>query len=285
MKRDAFPIPDTWEKDTKESLRDERKRQDSPASFFFSQGQSLVLAARYFQDDRLTKQARDGVAAKHRHKVQLSLFGQLVASFEYLLKDFIAKVIDSTDMLDEKLKKSRWIEVDAGKVLASRTIAATPGAILIHPTMGWHSPEIVNRRYTELFQHQAIESGEQQNLERLWILRHSVAHNAGFVIHHDAMRIGTGALSEKVVNIDEFFLEGTFNFLTPIARRMAEVIGDEKVLLKWLKEAKKSDPDYVRDEITYQKLKKLATYINRRPKDLSDFTEHDYQKDLERIQT
>lgn len=278
----TFSIPGSWTRDTAESLRDEKKRKESPTSFFFSQGRSLVLAAQYFDDDRLVKQARGGVAVKHRHKVHLALFGQLMASFEYLLKDFIAKVIDVTDLYDGVVRKAKWIEVDAGRVLASRVVATTPGSILIHPTMGWHTPEIVNKRYGELFEHQVIESGEQRNLERLWILRHSVAHNAGFVIHHDAARIGASALSERVVNVDASFVSAAFDFLSPIARRVAETVGD-KVLLKWLQGAQELGSDYARDEATYQQLKKLATYIDSRPSDLPDFTEMDYQEDMARL--
>ncbi len=204
-----------------------------------------------------------------------------MASFEYLLKDFIAKVIDATDLYDEVIGKAKWIEVDAGRVLASRTVATTPGSILIHPTMGWHTPETVNRRYGELFEHQAIQLGEQRNLERLWILRHSVAHNAGFVIHHDASRIGTSMLSEKVANVDASFVSAAFDFLSPIAQRIAETVGD-KILLKWLRGAQELGSDYARDEAIYQRLKKLATYVDSRPSSLPDFAETDYHGDLER---
>ena len=278
----TFPIPGSWTRDTAESLRDEKKRKESPASFFFSQGRSLVLAAQYFDDARLIEQARGGVAAKHRHKVHLALFGQLMASFEYLLKDFIAKIIDVTDLYDEVIRKAKWIEVDAGRVLASRAVATTPGSILIHPTMGWHTPETVNRRYGELFEHQAIQLGEQRNLERLWILRHSVAHNAGFVIHHDAARIGTSTLSEKVANVDANFVSAAFDFLSPIAKRIAETIGD-KVLLNWLRGAQELGSEYARDEATYQRLKKLATYVSSRPSGLPDFAETEYKKDIARL--
>ncbi len=162
----GFPVPDSWRRDTAESSRDEQKRKESPG-FFFSQGRALVLAAEYFHDGRLSDQANIGSAVKHRHKIHLAFFGQLMASFEYLLKDFVAKVIDVTDICDEAIRKTRWIDIDASRILASRTVATTPGSILIHPTTGWHTSDTINKRYSELFERQPINTSEQRNLERL----------------------------------------------------------------------------------------------------------------------
>jgi hypothetical protein len=77
-----------------------------------------------------------------RALVQISpeaLFGQLMASFGYLLKDFVAKAVDLTAVIDPKVQKAKWMEVDAAKVLASRIAATTPGAMLVHSTLGWHT--------------------------------------------------------------------------------------------------------------------------------------------------
>lgn len=242
----------------------------------------MVLAAEYFSDDRLTDEARGGVASKHRHRIHLSLFGQLMASFEYMLKDFVAKVIDSTDAVDDKLRKAKWIEVDASRVLASRFASASPGAMLIHPSLGWHTPEVVNSRYVELFSYQPVHADEIKNLERLWILRHSVAHNAGFVINHDAARIGSAALSERVVAIDGEFISSSFTFLCPIAQRVATEVGD-RVLLKWLESVNDLGPDFDRDGIIYCALKKLATFVQSRPQELPTLAEADYLTDFGRV--
>lgn len=177
----TFPIPSSWNRDSADARRDERKRSASPCSFFYSQAQSLSLAANYFTDDRLSDEARGGVAVKHRHRMQLALFGQLMAAFEYMLKDFVAQAIDATTVLDETVQEAKWIEVSAAKILASRSMATTPGAMLVHSTLGWHTPEKVNERYQSLFRKKPIEATEIPDLERLWILRHSVAHNAGYI--------------------------------------------------------------------------------------------------------
>jgi hypothetical protein len=277
----TFPDPSPRTHETADAQRDETKRQESPCSFFFAQGKSLVLASQYFNDERLVDHARGGVAGKHRHRNSLALYGQMMAAFEYMLKDFIAKVIDSSGAFDEKIQKCKWIEVDAGRVLASRTVAATPGSILIHPTMGWHYPETVNTRYQELFSHQAIYASEISKLKKLWILRHSVAHNAGFVTHHDASRLGIPALSERMVEIDGEFISGAFDFLCPIAERVASIIGD-KILLSWLSTLVPLGPSFTRDEEAYIRIKKLASYVGSRTQELPAFTDADYSADFAR---
>lgn len=277
-----FPTPEAWNRYSKDAQRDESKRKDSPCSFFYSQGRSLVLAAEYFVDERLGVKARDGVALKHRHKIHLALFGQLMASFEYLLKDFVAKSIDLTAVLDLKVQKAKWMEIDAAKVLSYRLAATTPGSILVHSTSGWHSPDIVNSRYQELYSRQPIAADELPTLEKLWVLRHSVAHNAGFVIHYDASRIGSMGLAESVANVDAAFVKETFEFLCPIAERIASTVGD-KLLVEWLQTCKASGSDYDRDAPTYTGLKKLASMVKSRTRDVASPTSDDYQQDFARV--
>lgn len=277
----AFPIPDVWNRDTNDVMRDEAKRKDSPCSFFWSQGQSLSLAADYFGDDRLAESARGGIALKHRHRIHLALFGQLMASFEYFLKDFVAKAIDLTAILDARVQKAKWIEVDASRVLANRLSATTPGAMLIHSTLGWHSPTTVNSRYQELFCRNPISNDEMSTLERLWVVRHTVAHNAGFVIHYDAVRIGSADLAESVANIDSYFIWAAFQFLRPIAARIANEIGDA-LLLEWLRSVVPNGPDFARDSATYIGLKKLSTIVESRTREVPIPGETEYETDFAR---
>lgn len=277
----VFPDPPARTLDTADAQRDEIKRKNSPCSFFYTQGRSLVLASTYFSDERLVGSSRGGIAKKHRHRNSLALYGQMLAAFEYMLKDFIAKVIDSCDIIDDKIQKSKWVEVDAGRVLASRAVAATPGSILIHPTMGWHYPETINARYQELFAHQAIDGGEISTLKKLWILRHSVAHNAGFVTHHDASRLGTSSLSECVVDIDGQFISDAFDFLCPVAQRISTVIGD-KILLTWMSTVIPQGEDFARDQDAYARIKSLSSYVKSRTQDLPALTISDYSSDFAR---
>lgn len=276
-----FPVPEPWTRDSADIRREEKKRKESPYSFFYSQGQSLRLAAEYFHDGRLADDARGGWAIKHRHRIHLALFGQLMASFEYLLKDFVTQAIDTTAMLDDAVQQAKWVQVDAGKVLANRLAASTPGAMLVHSTTGGHNPEIVNSRYQELFSRMPIATDEKPTLEKLWVLRHSVAHNAGFVTHYDSSRVGSSDLAEKVVNIDDAFIRIAFDTLKPIASRVATDVGDG-YLLSWLRTVKPSGGDFDRDKDTYVSLKKLATLVESRDKDLPTFAKSDYQTDLGR---
>lgn len=274
----AFPLPDPWTHDTRDVRRDESKRIWSPCSFFFSQSQALILAIRYFRDDRLHEDARGGVAVKHRHRIALALFGQMMASFEYLLKDFIVQVIDATDIFDDTLTKCEWIKVDVERVLVAREAETSIGALLIHPTMGWQKAEDVNRRYKALFQREPISKDEVATLDRLWILRHTVAHNAGFLTSHDAYRIGARSLSERFIHIDEQFFSDTVTFLRGIARRTAEDVGST-IVRSWMRTKKEAGPDYTRDEQVYAYLKALSTYVESRTADLPLWDATNYSAD------
>jgi hypothetical protein len=270
----TFPIPEVYASEAADIERDESKRQSSPPSFFFARSWGVVLAANYFTDERL--KGRGGVAAKHRHRIQYAAFGQLMAAFEWCVKDFVAQIIDATDLLDQKIEAAKWIQLEKTRVLASREASASAGAVLIHPTQGWHDPAHLNGRYTELFEHAPLPSTEVETLERLWLLRHSVAHNAGFVTNHDAYRMRAPTLSEKSVKIDGAFLEETWSFLGAVVKRLADPIGS-KVVSQWCTE--KSIGDFEQDKLVYGKLKHIATAVESRSKALPVITEQDYYAD------
>lgn len=274
-------LPGVWTSEAADIARDERKRGQSPSSFFFSQGQALVLAAGYFSGTRLADSARRGSANKHLHRIHLALFGQLMASFEFLLKDFLASVVDTVPIYDESIRQAKWIEVDAGRVLSFRSSSSTPGTILLHSTQGWFEPKQVNDRYCQLIKYEPILTSEFPDLQRLWILRHSVAHNAGFVTPYDATRGGMAELAGHVARIDADFMGQSFDFLCAIARRIAEQCGD-KVLIAWLRTRTDSGQDYRRDELTYRALRQLATMVCSRSRDVPIPTESDYVGDFAR---
>ena len=126
-------LPTGWTANTADTERDEKKRVASPASFFFCQGQGIRLAAGYFEDSRLVATAQGGTAKKHRLRIHLALFGQLMASFEYMLKDFVARVIDLTDVFDERLKQAKWVDINVDRVLAIGCISDTDA----HAALRW----------------------------------------------------------------------------------------------------------------------------------------------------
>lgn len=278
----AFPIPSPRNRDTVDAQRDERKRQKSPGSFFYSQGRGQVLAAAYFTDDRLADVARGGVALKHRHRIHLALFGQLMASFEYFLKDFVAKTIDATTQLDEKIKKEKWLEIDVDRVLANRSGMATIGSTLVHSTLGWHSPAQVNARYVSLFTRNAFSAREVETLEKLWVLRHSVAHNAGMIIHYDATRIGDEMLADHAADIDADFISETFNFLNPIARTICQECGGN-LLKQHFQPLQARGPDFIADTSVYSRLKPLFEYVESRTTELSQIDQRSYNADFARF--
>lgn len=274
----SFPNLSPWTRDTSDITRENKKRQTSPTSFFHSQGRALCLAAEYFKDERLAVDARDGVAAKHRHKNLLAIFGQLMAAFEYMLKDFVAKSIDATSVFDEKIKEQDWLSVTTDRVLSQRVAQTSIGSMLVHPTLGWHTPETVNTRFKNLFNCQVFKGADIKTLNTLWILRHSIAHNAGFVTAHDAARIGQPNLSEKVVDINAEFIKEAFDFLKAIANNIATTCG-KSILKQWFKSKNEYEPDFARDEIEYVKVKLLSTCVASRTADLPTLTAVEYDAD------
>lgn len=274
-----FPIPSRRDRDTVDVQRDERKRLRSPGSFFYSQGKGQVLSAGYFIDTRLAESARGGIALKHRHRIHLALFGQLMASFEYFLKDFVAKAVDATTNLDETIRKEKWLNIDVDRVLANRSGMATVGSTLVHSTLGWHSPVQVNTRYESLFGRRAFSALEVETLEKLWVLRHSVAHNAGMIIHYDATRIGDEMLSDHTADIDAEFISETFKFLSPIAKTICSECG-ANLLRKQFQPLDTRGPDFVADTPAYTKLKPLSEYIESRSQELSLIDPPTYEADF-----
>mgnify|MGYP006440877135 CR=1 FL=1 len=240
------------------------------------------MSADYFNESRLTDTAKGGYARKHRHRIQLSLFGQLMAAFEYMLKDFVSQAIDACDVIDEKIRRQDWVDIGVDQVLSQKSSETSVGSLLIHPTLGWHYAQEVNERYESLFGNSIIEESEIPTLKRLWILRHSVAHNAGFVTGPDASRFGSSDISESVVNTDEDFMQRTFDFLDPIAERAAERCG-KCLLHQWMRSFGEQSPNFERDETIYRRLKLLGTYIRSRPTDLPDIGEDDYLRDHQSI--
>jgi len=270
-----------WHSDAADIAREEEKRELSPSSFFYSQGRALVLAAEYFKDERLSQGARGGVANKHRHRIYLALFGQMMASFEYLLKDFIARVVDIIPTFDDRIREAKWVTVDSERVLSARAAPTSPGALLFHSTLGWHDPEEVNKRYTHLFHSAPIEASEYETLGALWILRHSVAHNAGFVTSVDSARARIPQLSRRVADISPQHVSETLEFLSPIARRIAEGVGG-KVIGQWLAPRAASGPDYRRDRETYKRLKLLASFVDSRAQPMPKITKGTYSADYQK---
>lgn len=271
----AFPIPEIYASEAADIARDEAKRTQSPPSFFFARVRGLALAADYFTDARLVG-GYSAVAAKHRHRFQSALLGQVMAAFEWCVKDFIAQVLDATDAFDELVMESKWIEVDKSRLLVQREITASIGALLVHPTLGWHDARVLNERYSVLFQAQPVAKNELLTLERLWLLRHSVAHNGGLITHHDAYRMGAVDVAGKTAKIDSSFITDAANFLRTIVSRLGDPVG-KKILEKWMKE--ESTGVYATDEATYRKLKLITTVITSRSVALPVVTEGMYYAD------
>jgi hypothetical protein len=277
-----FPIPGKYSSEAADVARDERKRRVSPPSFFFAQTQALLLSAGYFKNDRLVASARGAVANKHRNRIRSALFGQVMASFEFCVKDFVAQVIDSSDVFDEAVNQCKWIDVDKSRILAQRDVAGSVGAMLIHPLLGWHDTEEMNRRFETLFQYRLLDDAEAQTLQRLWIIRHSVAHNGGFVTHHDAYRLQAPSLREAAMEMDLDFLHETVTFLRTIVLKLEhdKPIADA-ILGAWIR--RKATGVWPQDKVAYSRVRAIVTVIRQRTQDLPKVTKGIYSADRRRL--
>src|SRR3712207_6651579 len=130
----TFPIPAPSSSESADSQRDERKRLASPPSYFFAQSQAILIAVRYFEP---LHSGYPGTANKHKNRTRSALFVQLMAAFEFTMKDFIAQTLDATHIFDDEAAEWRWLEVDVARVLSAREGLTRIGAILIHPLQGW----------------------------------------------------------------------------------------------------------------------------------------------------
>jgi len=182
----AFPIPESTSTDSADARRDEQKRQSSPPSSFYAQSQALLTAVRYFDP---LHSGYVGAAGKHKARMWSALFVQLMATFEFAMKDFIAQTLDATHIYDDDIKNWKWLQIDVPSVMATREGLTRLGAVLIHPLLEWQVPETMNGRYQDVYERQPIANDELTPLRDLWIVRHSVAHNGGLVTQADARRL------------------------------------------------------------------------------------------------
>jgi hypothetical protein len=268
-----FPVPAASSTESADARRDERKRQASPPSYFYAQSQAIKTAVRYFEP---LNSGYAGAAAKHKNRTRSALFVQLMAAFEFALKDFLAQTIDYTHIYDDEVKKWEWLDLDVATVLSTREGLGRLGAVLIHPLQGWQTPETVNRRYKDVFKREPIASDETSHLRDLWIVRHSVAHNGGIVTSPDARRLRDTSLSEKQVLIDEDYLSAAVDLLRAIVLRLETVIGPS-LLKRWFAEA--AAGSWAQDSAEYTQLKRLITCVQSRPTELAEVNEKAYEED------
>jgi hypothetical protein len=254
----AFPIPIANTSESQDSQRDERKRQSSPPSSFFAQSQAILTSVNYIEP---LHSGYVGAAAKHKNRTRSALLVQMMSAFEFAMKDFIAQTLDATHLYDDVAKEWKWLLIDIPSVMSSRDSLGRVGAILIHPLLGWQTPETMNSRYQDVYGRQPIAKNELQQLRDLWIIRHSIAHNGGFVTEADARRLRTPALRNRQILIDVDYLQRAVEFLRGITMRLSDPVG-LSLLRRWFAEGAAGTWD--EDRETYQRLKKLVAYVNSR---------------------
>lgn len=220
-----------------------------------------------------------GAARKHKNRAWQALFVQLMAAFEFAMKDFIAQALDTTDIYDDEIQRWKWLELNISGILGSRDGSGRLGAMLIHPLLGWQQPRNLNARYQNVFGRCPVKNTEAPALESLWIVRHSVAHNGGIVIGSDARRLKAPHLANEQILIDLDYLEQTTWFLRDIVQRLETDVGPA-LLERWFSESSSGAWDV--DADVYVPLKLVTTFVKSRSKELPEITETAYTEDKER---
>lgn len=270
----SFPVPLPSTALSSDTARDAEKRLESPPSSFFAQSQGILNAVIYFDP---LHSGYAGAAGKHKIRMWSALFVQLMATFEFTMKDFIAQTLDATYVYDDDVKAWPWLELDLPRVLSMRDGVMRLGSVLIHPLAGWQTPETMNLRYQNVYGRKPIANDEIGPLSDLWIVRHSVAHNGGVVTGPDAARLRDPALANNYVRIDLDYLKKATEFLRVIVARLETVVGPS-LLKKWFGNA--ATRTWSTDEADYRKLKLLTTYVQSRTQALPAIDEAAYQADL-----
>jgi hypothetical protein len=148
--------------------------------------------------------------------------------------------------------------------------------------MGWHDTDEVNQRFQTLFERQIFEKEEAQRLQRLWIIRHSVAHNGGYVTHHDAYRLQAPTLREAAIAMDYAFLKETTDFLRGIVLKLEhdKPIAD-RVVGEWIR--RKATGSWPDDKVAYKRIRAIVTVVRKRTDDLPNVTKKIYSADRRRL--
>jgi hypothetical protein len=269
-----FPLPDAYTSASADAQRDERKRQASPPSSFYAQSQAILTAVAYFDP---LHSGYAGAAGKHKNRMWSSLFVQLMAAFEFAMKDFIAQTLDATHIYDDNVKNWVWLQIDVPTVMATREGLVRLGAVLIHPLQGWQTPETLNSRYKNVYNREPVASSEIQSLRDLWIVRHSVAHNGGIVTPPDARRLRDTSLADQQVRIDFEYLGDATRFLREIVNRLSTLVGPS-LIQKWVREA--ASRSWTSDQLDYSRIKLLTTCVESRARELPTVDEAMYDADI-----
>jgi len=236
-----------------------------------------LTAVRYFEE---LNSGYEGAAKKHRNRTRSAMFVQLMAAFEFAMKDFIAQTIDATHIYDDDVKDWDWLQIDVATVLSTREGLGRLGAVLVHPLLGWQRPETMNQRFQDVYERQPISKTEIPQLRDLWIVRHSVAHNGGMVTQPDARRLRNPALAEKQVLIDLPYLESTSDLLRSIVKRLADLVGPA-LMTRWFADG--ATGVWESDSDAYMRLANLTSCIEARTKSLPELDATDYEAAKQRF--
>lgn len=219
----AVELPGTSDGAAQRERRLSDKLERSPGSFFKARARDLVLAADY-ANERLPANAYGTTSRRHYHTVCGATYAVLLSSFELSVKSLYACIIETTSRYDERLKGDKKLTIRPELILANREVAGA-GDVFASQWNAWQAPSEVNDRFRSLMEIDPLDNAAVADLEKLWQVRHVIAHSSGVTSRLDRHRLGGPIEADRALVIDGSYLEVVEHRLLAIMRAAVEVVG------------------------------------------------------------
>ncbi|MGD9695100.1 MAG: hypothetical protein AB7V42_05510 [Thermoleophilia bacterium] len=261
-------LPATSDGTAQREQRLSDKLERSPGSFFKARARDLVLAADY-ANKRLPENAYGGTSRRHYHTVCGATYTVLLSSFELSLKSLYARIIDRTSRYDDRLKDDKSLSIKPELILANREVTGA-GDVFASQWNAWQAPDEVNRRFRTLMQVDPLDKAAVPDLEKLWQLRHVVAHSSGVTSRLDRHRLGGAIEADRALVIDGAYLSEVEARLLTIMTNVVNIVGN-----RLLDDFFASDPTGEARQDEYSALFLLGQIVGQ-TQDLPVVTEDDF---------
>lgn len=216
-------LPETSDGAAQREQRLSDKLERSPGSFFKARARDLVLGASY-ANERLPANAYGATSRRHFHTVCGATYAVLLSSFELSLKSLYARIIDRTGRYDDMLKGDKGLTIKPELILANRDVAGA-GDVFASQWNAWQSPTEVNKRFRNLIAVDPLDNAAVADLEKLWQIRHVIAHSSGVTSRLDRHRLAGAIEADRALVIDGDYLVVVETHLLAIVTAATAVVG------------------------------------------------------------
>lgn len=264
----AVELPGTSDGAAQRERRLSDKLERSPGSFFKARARDLVLAAGY-ANDRLPGNAYGGTSQRHYHTVCGATYAVLLSSFELTIKSLYARSIDCTGRYDDRLKGDTKLTIKPELILANRDVTGA-GDVFASQWNAWQAPTEVNQRFCKLIEINPLDNTAVAALEKLWQIRHVIAHSSGVTSRLDRHRLGGAIEADRALVIDGDYLAVVEERLLAIMTSAAAVVGK-----RLLDDYFDRNPAWDTEQVEFTALLLLGRVVGQ-TQDLPEVTEADF---------